>query len=79
MIRKTGVLNDRATRSEFFEESEPFMKQAVMTQPGKIEFRDVECPQPDADEVLLKIRRIGGCVVQIFMFTMGNIHILHIR
>jgi L-iditol 2-dehydrogenase len=44
------------------------MKQAVMTQPGKIEFREVECPQPDADEVLLKIRRIGICGSDIHVF-----------
>ena len=37
------------------------MEQAVMTAPGKIEFRQVERPVPGADEVLIEIRRIGVC------------------
>src|SRR5271157_2341344 len=37
------------------------MKQAVMTSPGRIEFRDVPVPQPAAGEVLLRIKRIGVC------------------
>jgi 2-desacetyl-2-hydroxyethyl bacteriochlorophyllide A dehydrogenase len=37
------------------------MKQAVMTAPGQIEIRDVDAPQPQAGEVLLRIRRIGVC------------------
>ena len=37
------------------------MKQAVMTAPGAIEFRDVPVPIPGPGEVLLRIQRIGVC------------------
>jgi len=37
------------------------MRQAIMTSPGKIEFRDVAAPQAGRGEVLLRIRRIGVC------------------
>jgi 2-desacetyl-2-hydroxyethyl bacteriochlorophyllide A dehydrogenase len=37
------------------------MRQAIMTQPGMIEFRDVAAPVPRAGEVLLRVRRIGVC------------------
>jgi len=37
------------------------MRQAVMTEPGKIEFRDVPEPTPGPGEVLLRIKRIGVC------------------
>lgn len=37
------------------------MKQAVMTAPGHIEFRQVEQPSPQPDEVLIQTRRIGVC------------------
>src|SRR5215475_9701923 len=37
------------------------MKQAVMTAPGEIAFRDVERPIPNDDEVILKTERIGVC------------------
>jgi len=37
------------------------MKQAIMTSPGKIEYREVETPQPGKGEVLLRIKRIGVC------------------
>ena len=37
------------------------MRQAVMTEPGVIEFRDVEAPSPGPGEVMLRIRRIGVC------------------
>ena len=44
------------------------MKQAVMTSPGKIEFSDIERPQPAADEVVLQIKRIGVCGSDIHVF-----------
>ncbi len=44
------------------------MKQAVMTSPGKIEFRDVEKPEPAADEVLIRVQRIGVCGSDIHVF-----------
>jgi len=37
------------------------MRQAVMTEPGKIEFRDVPEPVPGPGQVLLRIKRIGIC------------------
>jgi len=37
------------------------MRQAVMTEPGKIEFRNVSAPVPGAGQVLLRIHRIGIC------------------
>jgi L-iditol 2-dehydrogenase len=37
------------------------MKQAVMTEPGKIEIRDIQVPAPGPGEVLLRIQRIGVC------------------
>ncbi len=37
------------------------MRQAIMTAPGKIEFRDVPVPVPGPDEILLRIHRIGVC------------------
>lgn len=37
------------------------MRQAIMISPGKIEFRDVPVPSPAANEVLLRVQRIGVC------------------
>lgn len=37
------------------------MKQAIMTAPGEIEFRDIEAPVPGEGEVLLRVQRIGVC------------------
>ncbi|MCK7482636.1 MAG: alcohol dehydrogenase catalytic domain-containing protein [Candidatus Moduliflexus flocculans] len=47
------------------------MKQAVMTSPGVIEFRDVPVPKPGPDEVLVRVRRIGVCG--------SDIHVRHGR
>jgi 2-desacetyl-2-hydroxyethyl bacteriochlorophyllide A dehydrogenase len=47
------------------------MKQAVMTSPGVIEFRDVPVPTPGPDEVLIRVRRIGICG--------SDIHVRHGR
>ena len=44
------------------------MQQAVMTQPGKIEFRQVEKPDVKADEVLIQVKRIGVCGSDIHVF-----------
>jgi L-iditol 2-dehydrogenase/threonine 3-dehydrogenase len=45
------------------------MRQAVMTQPGRIEFAQVPHPgTPGPHEVLLKIRRIGVCGSDIHVF-----------
>ena len=37
------------------------MRQAVMTAPGEIEYREVETPVPDEREVLIRVRSIGVC------------------
>ena len=45
------------------------MKQAIMTNPGNIEFRDVEAPvELASNEILLKIQRIGVCGSDIHVF-----------
>ena len=44
------------------------MQQAVMTQPGKIEFRQVEKPIVQPDEVLIQVKRIGVCGSDIHVF-----------
>jgi len=37
------------------------MRQAIMTEPGRIEFRDVPVPKPGPDEVLIRVKMIGIC------------------
>ena len=44
------------------------MRQAIMTSPGVIEFREVERPKPSKGEVLLKIQRIGVCGSDIHVY-----------
>jgi len=44
------------------------MLQAVMTEPGQIEFRDVDKPTLQDDEVLIQIKRIGVCGSDIHVF-----------
>ena len=44
------------------------MQQAVMTQPGKIEIREVENPRAAADEVLIQVKRIGVCGSDIHVY-----------
>ncbi len=44
------------------------MKQAVMTSPGVLEFRDVPAPQPGGGQVLLRIKRIGVCGSDIHVY-----------
>jgi len=44
------------------------MKQAVMTAPGKIEFRQVGRPKPKPDEVLIEVKRIGVCGSDIHVY-----------
>ena len=44
------------------------MRQAVMVQPGEIEFREVARPDPAPDEVLVKIERIGVCGSDIHVY-----------
>lgn len=44
------------------------MQQAVMTEPGKIEFRDISVPQVKEGQVLVKIVRIGVCGSDIHVY-----------
>ncbi len=44
------------------------MKQAVMTAPGQIQFRDVDRPAPKDNEVIMQTRRIGVCGSDIHVF-----------
>ena len=37
------------------------MKQAIMRVPGKIEFREIDKPVPQENEVLIEMKRIGVC------------------
>lgn len=45
------------------------MRQAVMTEPGRIELREVDKPSPKQGEVLIRVKRIGICG--------SDIHIYH--
>lgn len=47
------------------------MKQAVMTEPGTIEFREVQEPEINDDQVLVRIMRLGVCG--------SDIHVYHGR
>lgn len=44
------------------------MRQAIMTQPGKIEFKDVPRPTLKPGEVLIQVRRIGVCGSDIHVY-----------
>jgi L-iditol 2-dehydrogenase len=44
------------------------MKQAIMTEPGKIEFRDIEAPGLEPNQVMMRTRRIGVCGSDIHVY-----------
>jgi len=44
------------------------MKQAIMTAPGSIKFREVDRPTPRDHEALIQVRRIGVCGSDIHVF-----------
>ena len=44
------------------------MLQEVMTKPGEIVFEEVDIPEPEADQVLVKIKRIGVCGSDIHVY-----------
>ncbi len=44
------------------------MRQAIMTNPGTIEFVEIERPHPTDDEVILQVKRIGVCGSDIHVF-----------
>jgi L-iditol 2-dehydrogenase len=47
---------------------EDTMKQAVMTAPGQIEFREVDKPSPQDQQVLIDVQRIGVCGSDIHVY-----------
>ena len=44
------------------------MLQSIMTAPGKIEFRQIEKPKINADQILMQTKRIGVCGSDIHVF-----------
>jgi L-iditol 2-dehydrogenase len=44
------------------------MRQAIMTQPGKIEFREVPRPALRPGEVMIRVKRIGVCGSDIHVY-----------
>lgn len=44
------------------------MRQQVMTQPGVIEFREIDVPKPAGNQVLVKIMKIGICGSDIHVY-----------
>ena len=44
------------------------MKQQIMIEPGKIEFREIPIPELKENEVLIKIMRIGVCGSDIHVY-----------
>jgi len=44
------------------------MKQAIMTEPGKIEFRDIDPPGLKPDQVMMRTKRIGVCGSDIHVY-----------
>lgn len=44
------------------------MLQQLMTEPGKITFREIPVPEPGPDQVLVKIKKIGICGSDIHVF-----------
>lgn len=45
------------------------MKAAVLTAPGQFELRQVACPEPRADEVLIRVTRVGICGTDMHIFN----------
>lgn len=44
------------------------MKQAIMTEPGRIEYREVDKPTPQDNEVIIQTKRMGVCGSDIHVF-----------
>lgn len=44
------------------------MRQAIMTSPGRIEFREIEKPEIRDDQVLIRVKRIGVCGSDIHVY-----------
>ena len=44
------------------------MQQAILTSPGKIEFQEIARQNLQPDEVLIQVKRIGGCGSDIHVY-----------
>lgn len=44
------------------------MKQLICHQPGQLEYRDTQIPEPEKDEVLLKVNAVGVCGTDLHAF-----------
>lgn len=49
------------------------MKAAFLTEPGKIELRDISVPVPEDDQVLVKVEAVGVCGSDVHFYAHGNI------
>ncbi|MFD1526832.1 alcohol dehydrogenase catalytic domain-containing protein, partial [Halolamina salina] len=49
------------------------MRAAVLTDPEEFEIEERERPEPDADEVLVKIRNVGICGSDVHYYEHGRI------
>ncbi|KAA6453190.1 zinc-binding alcohol dehydrogenase family protein [Bacillus swezeyi] len=48
------------------------MKAAVMTKPYSINFQDIPCPEPDAHEVLVRVKTAGICGSDVHFYDGSN-------
>ena len=49
------------------------MKAAFLTEPGKIELRDISVPVPEDDQVLVRVEAVGVCGSDVHFYAHGNI------
>lgn len=49
------------------------MKASFLVEPGVIELRDIEIPNPDDDQVLVKVAAVGVCGSDVHFYNHGNI------
>lgn len=49
------------------------MKAVFLTEPGKIELRDISVPVPEDDQVLVKVEAVGVCGSDVHFYAHGNI------
>lgn len=49
------------------------MKAAFLTEPGKIELRDISVPVPEDDQVLIRVEAVGVCGSDVHFYAHGNI------
>jgi L-iditol 2-dehydrogenase len=49
------------------------VKAAFLTEPGKIELRDISVPVPEDDQVLVRVEAVGVCGSDVHFYAHGNI------